>query len=99
MSSHALELTITRALGREVTSEEHKEIMNRFSTFKAWFCNFYMEDGSYHKIMALHIDEVKARYRDIYAGNANPDVPGLRATYLSAILSAPELAIPSKLSA
>jgi hypothetical protein len=49
--------------------------------------------------MALHIDSVEPRYRDEYSGNDNPEVPGLRATYLSAILGAPELALPSKVFA
>ena len=55
-----------------------------------------MVNGPHNTVIALHIDTVNARYRDKYPGNSNPEVPGLRATYLSAILEAPELAVPSK---
>jgi hypothetical protein len=90
------ELIKDRSLGGKVTLEQHMEIMNHFSVFKAWFVDHYKLDRSHNTIMALHIDTVKAKYRDEYPGNSNPEVPGLRATYLSAILEAPELAIPSK---
>ena len=91
-----LELIADRYLGSKVTLEQHMEMMNRLSVFKAWFVNRYMVNGPHNNVIALHIDTVKARYRDEYPGNSNPEVPGLRATYLSAILEAPELAIPSK---
>ncbi|CAG8984104.1 hypothetical protein HYALB_00010605 [Hymenoscyphus albidus] len=45
-------------------------------------------------LIALHIDTVTRKYRDQYPGNNNLDVPGLRATYISPILGAPELAVP-----
>lgn len=48
--------------------------------------------------MAIHIDRVGPKYRDQYPGDGDPDVPGLRATYLAPILGAPELAVPSKYS-
>ena len=91
-----LELIIDSALGSKVTFEQHTEMMNRLSVFKAWFVDRYMVNGTHNNVIALHIDTVKARYRDEYPGNSNPEVPGLRATYLSVILEAPELAIPSK---
>jgi hypothetical protein len=56
-----------------------------------------MANASHKTLIALHIDTVQPRYRDEYPGNINPNVPGLRSTYLAAILRAPELAIPSKL--
>ncbi|KAI0101049.1 amidase signature domain-containing protein [Nemania sp. FL0031] len=79
-------------LGSNVSEHQHQEIMNRLSIFKDWFVKQYMADGT--NIVALHIDKVQARYRDIYPGGNNPNVPGLRSPYLSAILGAPELAIP-----
>ncbi|KAJ8129782.1 hypothetical protein O1611_g3850 [Lasiodiplodia mahajangana] len=79
-------------LGAGVSEHEHRELMNRLSIFKHWFLKQYMADGT--NIVALHIDKVQAKYRDIYPGGDNPNVPGLRSTYLSAILGAPELAIP-----
>ncbi|KAI3337277.1 amidase signature enzyme [Xylariaceae sp. AK1471] len=79
-------------LGREVSGREHGEIMNRLSVFKHWFVNQYMAEGA--NVLALHIDKVQAKYRDEYPGNNDPTVPGLRSTFLSAILGAPELAIP-----
>ncbi|KAK0511028.1 hypothetical protein JMJ35_006580 [Cladonia borealis] len=81
-------------IGSDVTLEQHMEMMHRFSVFKAWFVDRYMVSRTRKNVIALHIDTVKARYRDEYPGNNNPEVPGLRATYLSVILEAPELAIP-----
>ena len=91
------ELIADRSLGSEVTLEQHLEMINRLSVFKAWFINRYMVNGPHNTVIALHIDVVKPRYRDEYPGNSYPEIPGLRATYLSAILEAPELAIPSKI--
>ena len=71
-------------------------MMKRLSIFKEWFFHQYDVGRSSNNIMAIHIDTIKPRYRDEYPGNSNPEVPGLRPTYLSAILGAPELAIPSK---
>ncbi|KAH8587274.1 amidase signature domain-containing protein [Bisporella sp. PMI_857] len=82
------------SLGREITVEQHQEILSRLSVFKTWFTDHYHPNGSHNRVFALHIDTTLPRYRDQYPGNSNPDVPGLRATYLSAILEAPELAIP-----
>lgn len=70
--------------------------MERLSVFKHWFLHHYELDGSSNNVVAIHIDTIKPRYRDEYPGNGNSDVPGLRPTYLSAILGAPELAIPSE---
>ena len=71
-------------------------MMKRLSVFKEWFLHQYQVGGLSDYIMAIHIDTIKPRYRDEYPGNGNPEVPGLRPTYLAAILGAPELAIPSK---
>ncbi|RHZ70336.1 hypothetical protein CDV55_108201 [Aspergillus turcosus] len=85
-------------LGKEVDIEQHVEIMNRLSIFRSWFLEHFMPKRPHNTLVAMHIDAVKPRYRDEYPGNSNPVVPGLRATYLSAILRAPELAIPSSAS-
>ena len=71
-------------------------MMKRFSVFREWFLRQYALGDFSNNIMAIHIDTIKPKYRDEYPGNSNPEVPGLRATYLSAILGAPELAIPSE---
>ena len=68
--------------------------MNRIPVFRSWFLERYA--SSSQMIMAIHIDSIKPRYSDEYPGNNNPEVPGLRPTYLAAMLRAPELAIPSK---
>lgn len=70
--------------------------MNRLSVFKEWFLRHYGLDGSSNNVVAIHIDTIKPKYRDEYPGDGNPDAPGLRAPFLSAILGAPELAIPSE---
>lgn len=68
--------------------------MDRISVFRTWFLE--RDASSSQMIMALEIDSIRPRYRDEYPGNDNPEVPGLRSTYLAAMLRAPELAIPSK---
>lgn len=89
-------LKIDRSLGCEIPQEQHLEMMNRLSIFKTWFLNRYMSDDSLEIVLAIHIDAVQAKYRDEYPGNNNPEVPGLRATFLSVILEAPEIAVPSR---
>ncbi|KAI1359887.1 amidase signature domain-containing protein [Xylaria arbuscula] len=79
-------------LGGEVSDHEHQELMHRLSIFKDWFIKQYLMNRT--SLVALHIDKAQAKYRDIYPGDADPNVPGLRSTYLSVILGAPELAIP-----
>ena len=85
-----------RSLGSQVALEQNADIKHRFSVFKTWFLNQYMPDGTQKRLVALHIDTAKPKYRDEYPVNSNPEVPDLRATYLSAILQAPELAVPSE---
>ena len=89
-------LILDRYLGSRVTSKEHSVMMERLSIFKVWFLHQYGLDGSSDNIFAIHIDKIRPKYRDQYSGNDNPDVPGLRPTYLAPILGAPELAVPSK---
>lgn len=72
--------------------------MKRLSVFKDWLLHQYKLDDSNNNIVTIHIDTIKPKYRDEYPGDGNPDVPGLRAPFLSAILKAPELAIPSEKS-
>ncbi|KAH7312544.1 amidase signature domain-containing protein [Stachybotrys elegans] len=79
-------------LGSKVSHVEHNELMSRLAVFKDWFTKQYLSDKQ--TIIALHIDKVQPRYRDQYPGDINPNVPGLRSTFLSAILGCPELAIP-----
>ena len=85
-----------RDLGSQVTSEQHLKLMERLKVFKDWFLHQYGFDGSSKNVVAIHIDTIKLKYRDEYPGNDDPDIPGLRPTYLAAILGAPELAIPSE---
>jgi hypothetical protein len=94
--NYDVQLIANRSLGSQVSLEQHQELMNRLLVFKSWFVDRYKLDGAYNTLLAIHIDTVRPRYRDEYPNNSNPDVPGLRATYLSAVLGAPELAIPSK---
>lgn len=79
-----------------MAGEQHEEMMKRISVFRKWMLDHYELNHQTGNIMALHIHAVKPRYRDEYPGNNNPEVPGLRATYLSPMLRAPELAIPRK---
>ena len=91
-------LTSYRKLGSLVTSEQHAEMVKRLEIFREWFLHQYQFHDRSNKVLAIHIDTVRPKYRDEYPGNSNSEVPGLRAPYLSAILGAPELAIPSKVS-
>ncbi|KAK2737897.1 hypothetical protein FQN57_007348 [Myotisia sp. PD_48] len=81
-------------MGKQVSADQHIEIMNRLSVFRSWFIQRYMAGVSHSTLIAMHIDTVKPKYRDEHPGNSNPNVSGLRPTFLAPILRAPELAIP-----
>ena len=70
--------------------------MERLSVFRVWFLHQYGLDNSSSNVVATYIDKIKPKYWDEYRGNDNPDVPGLRAPYLAAILGALEFAVSSK---
>ena len=81
-------------MGSKVTETEHEELMHRLGVFREWFLKQYLADG--RTIIAMHIDKVQPKYRDQYPGDNDPNVPGLGPTFLSAILGALELAVPSE---
>lgn len=85
-----------REIGQRVTTEQHDEVLRRFDVFKSWFEHEYMDPREGATLVIFPIDTVKPRYRDQYPGNADPTVPGIRNTFISPILRAPELTIPSK---
>ncbi|KAL8782227.1 MAG: hypothetical protein Q9213_005593 [Squamulea squamosa] len=84
-------------LGAQVTPEQHAEMMERLWVFRSWFLHQYSLNGSSNNVMAIDIDKIRPKNRDEYPGNDDPNVPGLRATYLAAILGAPEIAEPTAL--
>lgn len=84
-------------MGASVTSAEHEEINRRFSVFRQWFLDRFMSsDGNETVLIVLPIDVVAPNYRDAYPGVPSAATTGLRTTYLSPIVGAPELAIPSR---
>jgi hypothetical protein len=68
----------------------------RLLVFKEWFLQNYMKIQEQDSILVLPISSVKPDYRDTYPGVRTKPSSGLRPTYLSPYLGAPELAIPSK---
>jgi hypothetical protein len=97
-SKQTLDPIYDRDLGSKVTKEQHEEIMNRFGIFKCWFIYHYQSNGANNKIFAFHINKVAPKYRDQYPEDNSTEAPGLRVTFLSPTLKAPELAIPSTYS-
>ena len=81
-----------------MTEEEAKDMSKRISVFKKWFLEGYMKVGEQDAVLVLPISGVTPNYRDEYPGRSSGRKPrqGLRPTYLSPYIGAPELAIPSK---
>lgn len=89
-------LTTHRTQGSKVTLEEHQEIERRLDVFRDWFTKKFLSAPGANTIVVLPIAEAKPNYRDEYPALPTAPTPGLRNTDLSAILGAPELAVPSK---
>jgi len=87
-----------RQSGSQVSEAQYQETSERISIFKDWFLKEYMGDGERSSILVLPISNVTPNYRDVYPGAPSPAATGLRTTYLSPYLGAPELAIPSMFS-
>ncbi|KAF9630230.1 hypothetical protein BFW01_g411 [Lasiodiplodia theobromae] len=80
--------------GSKVTLEEHQEIERRLDVFRDWFTKKFLSAPGANTIVVLPIAEAKPNYRDEYPALPTAPTPGLRNTDLSAILGAPELAVP-----
>ncbi|KAF2450877.1 amidase signature enzyme [Karstenula rhodostoma CBS 690.94] len=82
-------------LGSEVSSEQRNDMKSRIETFRTWFLKHYMKPDEQGTIIVLPISDVKPNYRDAYPAQTNGRAtPGLRTTYLSPYVGAPELALP-----
>ncbi|KAF2804286.1 amidase signature enzyme [Mytilinidion resinicola] len=81
-------------LGEQVSREQYEDMNRRLSIFKQWFLKHYMKAGEQNSILVLPLSDVKPNYRDVYPGANSTPRTGLRPTYLSAYLGAPELALP-----
>jgi hypothetical protein len=87
-----------RELGAQVTQEQHADMNERLLVFRQWFLEHYMKVHEKDSILILPISTVKPDYRDAYPAARKSPSSGLRPTYLSPYLGAPELVIPSKSS-
>jgi len=87
-------LIINRDLSSHITPNSHTEALNRLEVYKDWFNEFITKPGKQITLVLIPIEEIAPRYRDeIPTGHFNPDgVPNL---FLSPILKAPELTVPS----
>ncbi|KAF2676242.1 amidase signature enzyme [Lentithecium fluviatile CBS 122367] len=81
-------------LGADVSQEQNDEMNKRILKFKEWFLREYIKADEEDFIIILPISDVKPNYRDVYPGKPNAAGTGLRTTYLSPYLGAPEIAIP-----
>ncbi|OJJ41890.1 hypothetical protein ASPWEDRAFT_292279 [Aspergillus wentii DTO 134E9] len=81
-------------VGSKVDITQYQEVSRRIAVFRIWFTNKYMHTDSRPSIFILPISEVAPNYRDVYPGVPKEPSTGLRTTYLSPALGAPELAIP-----
>jgi hypothetical protein len=86
---------MSRELSSHITSEAHAEAMVRLEVYKDWFDEVVMKLGKQTALVLIPIEEISPRYRDeAPATHFNPvGVPNL---FLSPILKAPELTVPSK---
>lgn len=92
--SHSL--TSARNIGQKTTATEHQEMVKRIQIFKSWFLDYYMRVDEQDSIIVMPVDEVHPNFRDEYIKLPVAPVPGLRTTYLSPFIGAPELVIPSE---
>ncbi|KAJ4357191.1 uncharacterized protein N0V89_001766 [Didymosphaeria variabile] len=82
-------------LGSEVSSKERDDMNNRIQTFRTWFLKHYMKSDEQDTIIILPISQVKPNYRDAFTSQIGKKATtGLRTTYLSPYVGAPELAVP-----
>jgi len=92
--SFPLNLTINRDLSSHITPNSHAEALKRLEVYKHWFDDVVMKPGKQITLVLIPIEEIAPRYRDkMPTGHFNPvGVPNL---FLSPILKAPELTVPS----
>jgi hypothetical protein len=85
---------IDRGLSSHITSEAHTEAIIRIEVYKSWFDEVVMKSGKQTTLVLIPIEEISPRYRDeTPTTHFNPiGVPNL---FLSPILKAPELTVPS----
>ena len=84
----------SRNLSSHITSNEHEKALGRLEVYRAWFNRTIMKPEERNTIILIPIEEIAPRYRDEATSRFNPvGVPNL---FLSPILKAPELTLPSK---
>ncbi|KAF2110416.1 amidase signature domain-containing protein [Lophiotrema nucula] len=81
-------------VGQNTTQAEHDDMTKRMEIFREWFFHSYMPIHRLEAILVLPVGTVQPNYRDTYSGVPETVTPGLRTTYLSPILGAPELSVP-----
>jgi hypothetical protein len=87
----------SRKMGSGVSQEQHDDMNRRLETFKNCFLEEYMKIENQDTIVVLPISGVNPNYRDEYPGLPKSQAArGLRTTYLSPYIGAPEITIPSK---
>lgn len=88
------QLTTSRELSSHITSEAHDEAMTRLKVYKDWFDEAILKSDKQTTLILILIEEIAPRYRDeVPAAHFNPvGVPNL---FLSPVLKAPELTVPS----
>ncbi|KAF2124976.1 amidase signature enzyme [Dothidotthia symphoricarpi CBS 119687] len=80
--------------GANVTQAQHDDMDERLRIFKDWFLEKYMKVNEQDSVLIFPISDVRPNYRDTYPGLSKEPSTGLRSTYLSPYLGAPELGIP-----
>lgn len=90
-------LNLNRNLSSQISAVAHAEAMKRMEVYKSWFDKTVMESDKRNTMILIPIEEIAPRYRDeMPKKNFNPvGVPNL---FLSPILKAPELTVPSAYS-
>jgi hypothetical protein len=87
----------SKKTGSGVCQEQHNDMNRRLETFKNCFLEEYMKIEKQDTIVVLPISGANPNYRDEYPGLPKSQAArGLRTTYLSPYIRAPEHTIPSK---
>jgi hypothetical protein len=84
-----------RELSSRIREDANVEALKRLEVYKEWFLNVVMKTEQRNTLVIIPIEEISPRYRDELP-TKHFDPVGVPNLFLSPILKAPELTIPSE---
>jgi hypothetical protein len=87
---------VSRELASHITTSAHEEALHRLEVYKEWFTSTILQPAERNTLILIPIEEISPRYRDEMPTH-HFDPVGVPNLFLSPILGAPELTVPSTL--